>query len=109
MKKSKKEKLELVRGSGNVFRDFGHPDADLLQAKAILAAKIIAAMDDRGWTAREAEKATGVAHTDLSRIRNVKLDRFTLDRLITVLGKLDTEVEISIDVRPRGHAQAVLA
>ncbi|HEU0084085.1 MAG TPA: helix-turn-helix transcriptional regulator [Bradyrhizobium sp.] len=109
MKKSKKEKLELVRGSGNVFRDFGHPDADLLQAKAILAAKIIAAVDGRGWTAREAEKATGVAHTDLSRIRNVKLDRFTLDRMITILGKLDQDIEVTIDVKPRDHGHLVHA
>jgi predicted XRE-type DNA-binding protein len=101
MKKRKEEKLELVRGSGNVFRDFGHPNADLMQAKAILAAKIIAAMDDRGWTALAAEKAAGVAHTDLSRIRNVKLDRFTLDRMITILGKLDGDVEVTIDVKPR--------
>ncbi|MEA2823018.1 MAG: hypothetical protein QOJ86_5022 [Bradyrhizobium sp.] len=93
--------VELIRGSGNVFRDFGHPDADILQAKAVIAARIIGALDDRDWTVREAEKAISVAHTDLSRIRNVKLDRFTLDRLIIVLGKLDTEVEICIDVKPR--------
>lgn len=95
------EKLQLVRGSGNVFRDLGLPNADLEQGKAILAAKIIAALDDRGWTARAAEKATGVAHTDLSRIRNAKLNTFTLDRLITVLGKLDKNVEVRIHVKPR--------
>ena len=33
--------FELVRGSGNVFRDFGVPNADLEQARAVLAAKII--------------------------------------------------------------------
>jgi hypothetical protein len=31
----------LVRGTGNVFRDFATPNADLEQARAILAAKII--------------------------------------------------------------------
>jgi predicted XRE-type DNA-binding protein len=106
---NKKEKLELVRGSGNVFRDFGMPNSDLEQAKAILAAKIIGVMDERGWTARAAEKATGIAHTDLSRIRNVKLDRFTLDRMITILGKLDQDVEVSIEVRPRAHGHRVPA
>ncbi len=40
--------FELVEGSGNVFRDLGDPDADLKQAKAILAARIIAVLDDRG-------------------------------------------------------------
>jgi hypothetical protein len=35
------EAMELVHGSGNVFRDFGHADAAVLQMKAILAAEII--------------------------------------------------------------------
>ena len=36
----KSEKLEVVRGSGNVFRDLGHKNADAEQFKAILAAEI---------------------------------------------------------------------
>jgi hypothetical protein len=34
--------------------------------------------------------------TVISRIRNAKLDRFTLDRMIAILGKLDENVEVSI-------------
>ena len=37
----KTEKLEVVRGSGNVFRDLGRENADTDQFKAILAAEII--------------------------------------------------------------------
>jgi hypothetical protein len=33
----KSEKLEVMRGSGNVFRDLGHKNADVEQFKAILA------------------------------------------------------------------------
>jgi phage-related protein len=33
--------FELVRGSGNVYRDLGKDDADLQQFKALLAAEII--------------------------------------------------------------------
>ena len=44
------EELELVHGSGNVFRDLDDPDADLKQAKAVLAARIIAALDRTGPT-----------------------------------------------------------
>ena len=40
--------FELIDGSGNVFRDLNDPHADLKQAKAILAARIIAILDDRG-------------------------------------------------------------
>jgi predicted XRE-type DNA-binding protein len=101
-----KDDFKLVRGSGNIFQDFGHPNADLEQARAILAANIIDVLDRQGLTARAAEKLTGVSHTDLSRIRNAKLGRFTLDRMIAILGKLDPDLAISIEVKPRGRAKA---
>ena len=73
-------------GSGNVFRDLGDPQADLKQAKAILAARIIAALDERELTVRKAASTTGFAAADFSRIRNADLGRFTLDRLMKMLG-----------------------
>jgi predicted XRE-type DNA-binding protein len=97
--------FELIRGSGNVFHDFGDPDADLEQARAVLAAEIIKVLDERKLTVRAAEHATGVAASEFSRIRNVKLDRFTIDRMITILGKLGQRVDISVDVRPRAIAE----
>ena len=96
--------FELVRGSGNVFRDFGRPNSDLEQARAILAAKIIHVLDERELSVRAAEKLTGVAASEFSRIRNAKLERFTLDRMISILGKLDQEVEVTVNVRPRSAA-----
>lgn len=99
---SKEEKIELVRGSGNVFRDFNYANADVLQAKAHLAARIIGLLDDRGLSIRAAEKLTGFAAADFSRIRNVDLARFSLDRMIKIFISLDDEEnEVYIDVRPR--------
>ena len=91
---------ELIRGSGNIFRDFGDANADLEQARSILASKINAVLDDRKLNARAAENLTGVAASEFSRIRNVKLDRFTIDRMITILGKLGQQVDVEITVRP---------
>ena len=99
-----KDKFELVRGSGNVFRDFGRANAGVEQARAILAAKIIRTLDERGLSTREAERVTGVAHSEFSRIRNAKLERFTLDRMIAILGKLDEEVEVNVTFRSRHPA-----
>jgi predicted XRE-type DNA-binding protein len=98
------EDFELIRGTGNVFRDFGDPNADLEQARAILAAKIINVLDDRKLSVRAAEKLTGVAASEFSRIRNAKLGRFTLDRMITILGKLGQDVDVQVSVRPRAAA-----
>jgi hypothetical protein len=67
------EKLETVRGSGNVFADLGLADADVEQAKALLAAEIIHILDEEGLSVREAERRTGVPYTDFSRIRNAAM------------------------------------
>ena len=99
------DEFKLVHGSGNVFLDFGRSNADLEQARAILATRIIRALDERGLSTREAEKLTGVSHSEFSRLRNARLGRFTLDRMIAILGKLDKDVEINITFRPRQHPQ----
>ena len=95
--------MEIVRGSGNVFRDFGYPDADVRQAKALLAAQIIKVLDAEQLSTRQAEAKTGIAHSEFVRIRNVNLGRFTIDRLVTILGRLGQEVEFSFTVRPRSR------
>ena len=84
----KSETLEVVRGSGNVFRDLGHENADAEQFKAILAAEIIKALDRERLTVRAARIRIGRAAADFSRIRNADLGRFTADRLISILNRL---------------------
>jgi predicted XRE-type DNA-binding protein len=97
---AKEEKIELVHGSGNVFRDFGDPDADVRQAKALLAANVIAILDDSHLSTRKAQSLTGIDQSDFSRIRNAQLDRFTIDRLMTILNKFDRRVDIKVTVHP---------
>ena len=96
----KGEKIEVVRGSGNVFRDLGHADADLMQLKAILAAEIIKMLDKKDLSVRAAHAQTGFAAADFSRIRNADLGRFTVDRLISIINRLGARIEIEVCVRP---------
>lgn len=100
-----KDDFELVRGSGNVFHDFGDPDADVKQAKTILAAQIIGILDDRKLTVRKAASISEFAAADFSRVRNADLGRFTLDRLIRMLGTLDDSIEVTIQLGPRTKRQ----
>lgn len=98
--------MELVRGTGNVFRDLGLPNANLEQLRAILAAKIVGVLDDRKLTIRGAQDLTGIAAADFSRIRQAKLDRFTVDRLMNILDRLGQEVEVEVRIHPRTEAAA---
>lgn len=96
---------ELIRGSGNVFRDLGDPLGDIKQAKAILAARIIAVLDERKLTVRKAASVTGFAAADFWRVRGADLGRFTLDRLIRMLSSLDDTLEVTVHIAPRSDVQ----
>lgn len=96
---TKDNRFELVRGSGNAFRDFDHPAADIEQTKAILAAQIIGILDDEGLSTRKAQERTGINYADFTRIRNAQLGRFTIDRLMTILNRLGRRVEMKVSVR----------
>ncbi|HXY99201.1 MAG TPA: helix-turn-helix transcriptional regulator [Stellaceae bacterium] len=99
----KKGSVKVVRGSGNVFADFGYPDADVRQAKALMGAQIVKILDREGLSTRQAEARTGVSHSEFSRIRRAGFSRFTIDRLMTILGRLGQEVKISVKVHARSE------
>jgi len=96
----KAKAMEVIRGSGNVFADFGYPNAATEQLKALLAAQIVNVLDRETLTVRGAEANTGIAAADFSRIRRVKLDRFTIDRLINILERLNQQVDVKVKVKP---------
>ena len=93
--------IEIVRGSGNVLRDLGLENPELRQLKALLAGQIVRVLDERQLSVRLAHEITGIAASDFSRIRQVKLERFTVDRLMGALSRLGQEVEVSVRVHPR--------
>ncbi len=93
--------IEVVHGSGNVFRDMGLPNPDLEQLRSILASRIIRLLEEQGLTVRKAQEITGVAAADFSRIRRARLGRFTVDRLMTILARLGDEIEVTVTERTR--------
>ena len=105
----KSKSIEVVRGSGNVFRDFGRASADVDQMKAVLAAEIIKMLDREKLSVRAAHARTGIAAADFSRIRNADLGRFTVDRLMSVINRLGSRVEVKVRVREVHPEEAAIA
>jgi predicted XRE-type DNA-binding protein len=95
----REDPIEVVRGTGNAFRDLGSKSPDAAQFKAILATEIIKALDRESLTVRQANARTGIAAADFSRIRNADLNRFTVDRLMNILNKLGSRIEVKVRVR----------
>lgn len=102
-------KRDVVRGSGNVYRDLRHADADLKQFKALLAAEILKTLDREQLSVRQAHARTGIQAADFSRIRNADLGRFTLDRLVTIINRLGSRVEVKVKVTRSGRAHHAAA
>ena len=95
----KKEPLEIVRGSGNIYRDFNVPDADVRQLKAILAAEIIKTLDKKGLSVRKAQSLTGIDAGDFSRVRSADFRRISVERLMTMINGLGSRVEVAVKLR----------
>lgn len=91
--------IETIQGSGNVFRDLGLPNPELEQLRTSLAAEIIAVLDEQRLSVRQAQALTGIAAADFSRIRNARLGRFTVDRLMTILHRLGRPVDVTVTPR----------
>ena len=108
-KKIKDETLEIVRGSGNVFRDFNRNNPDLEQLRSILAARILKVLDEKKLSVRKAQRLTGFAAADFSRIRSADIGRFTTDRLMTMLYRLGQEVKVSVKIHTRAGFEQTFA
>ena len=98
----KREEFEVIPGSGNVYRDLAKKNADIEQFKALLAAEIIKTLDREGLSVRKAHLRTGIAAADFSRIRRADLGRFTADRLMTIINRLGSRIEVAMKVRRTG-------
>jgi len=106
----KKQELELIRGSGNIYRDLSIPDADVRQLKAILAAEIIKTLDKKGLSVRKAQTLTGIDAGDFSRIRNADFRRMSVERLITIINRLGSRIVVAVKVkRARASQHAAMA
>lgn len=91
---------DIIQGSGNVFADLGfeNPEEELLKAQ--LVREIRALIKRRRLTQAKAGALLGLAQSDVSALANGKVARFSLERLLRCVRRLDREVEIVI--RPAG-------
>jgi predicted XRE-type DNA-binding protein len=98
----------ITKGSGNIFADMDFKDPEAWQGKARLAAEIMAAIARRKWTQKEAAAHLGVTQAEISNIRRGQFDRFTLDRLLHYLRRLERDISIQVTTR-QDHKEGHLA
>ncbi|HLE36102.1 MAG TPA: helix-turn-helix transcriptional regulator [Candidatus Acidoferrales bacterium] len=97
-----------ISSSGNVFADLGLPRAEEALAKAELAQKIYAIIQQRRLTQAQAAEILGVDQPKISALKRGRLSGFSLERMVRFLILLGRDVEIVVKPRPRKRAQARL-
>ena len=92
------ERLKMERGSGNVFRDIGFsPDeAQNLVLRSALMTRVERFVKRGGMTQSEAARALGVSQPRLNDLLRGKIDKFSLDALVNMLGHAGMRVELTV-------------
>ena len=106
MAKRRDESATITRGSTNVFKDLGYPDAAERQAKLRLAYALNQVLEHRGLTQAVAGSLLGLSQPKVSALRNYKLAGFSVERLMTLLNAMGQDVEIVIKSKPRSRQSA---
>lgn len=89
------DEVEIEIGTGTVFQQLGLPNPEERLRKARLMNVINAVMKRRGLSQKDAAEATGLNQADISRIQHGRGARYSTDRLLNILARLGTDVEIT--------------
>ena len=86
--------LRARESSGNVFRDLGFAprEAENLRARSELMIRLTKIIKARGLTQAAAAKLFGVSQPRISDLTRGKIDRFSIDSLVEMLGHAGVQV-----------------
>ena len=101
MKRRKSTSVEV--GSGNVFADLGLKDADQLMARSQIGFHVFKILEQKKLKQREIARILGIAQSDVSHLMNGHFSRFTTDKLLDFLRRLDRKVTIEVSPHRKGE------
>jgi predicted XRE-type DNA-binding protein len=103
MSTKKPRPIEFEAGSGNVFADLGLRDADQLLARAQIGYHVFKILKDGKLKQRQIAGVLGIAQPDVSHLMNGHFSRFTTDKLLDFLRRLDRKVTIEVSRHHKGE------
>jgi len=103
MSSKKLSEIEFETGSGNIFADLGLDEADELYTRACLGVQVMKILKDRRYSQKEAAEFLGLKQPEISAIMRAKFSRFSQERLIGFLNKLNQKVTIEVSRHRKGE------
>jgi predicted XRE-type DNA-binding protein len=103
MRKNDKAKSPFEEGSGNVFADLELDDADELFARGRIGFHVYQLLKAKKLTQREITSLLGIKQPEVSHLMNGHFSRFSTDKLLEFLKRLERKVTIKISPRKPGE------
>lgn len=103
MSTKKRNAIGFEEGSGNVFADLGLKDANQLLARAQIGFHVFTILKAKKLKQREISGVLGIAQPDVSHLMNGHFSRFTTDKLLDFLKRLDRKVTIEVSRHHKGE------
>jgi predicted XRE-type DNA-binding protein len=97
------EEIEMYEGSGNVYADLELEDADELLTRSQIGFLVFKILENRKLKQREIASVLGIAQPDVSHLMNGHFSRFTTDKLLDFLKRLDQKVTIQVSSHHTGE------
>ena len=90
--------IRFEESSGNVFLDIGfsEKEAERELLRSDLAFEVYSILEERKLTQSEIGKVLDIDQSDVSRLKNGDFQRFSVERLFTLLNRLNRNVEVHI-------------
>jgi len=101
MKKNSDIKFE--RGSGNVFDDLGLDDSDELYTRAQIGFHVIRTLKEQKLKQKQISDILGIEQPEVSHLMNGHFSRFSAEKLLAFLHKLELKVTIHISIHKKGE------
>lgn len=100
---AREEKVKVTRRTGNVFAQLGRPEADDLLRKSRVLGVINEVLEERRLDQSAAAEILKIDQADVSRLMHGKLSRFSLERLLTLVDRLEVAIDLHQDRDAQGH------
>lgn len=98
--------IKATAGSDNIFADLGfaNPEEELLKAKLIRELRAI--IKRRKLTQTKAAELLGLKQPDVSALITGRVGKFSIDRIVRCLDRLDYRVDVVIRHKPARRASS---
>lgn len=98
-----KTQIEFEESSGNIFADLGFADADELYARGLIGCHVVTLLNAKKMKQYELADLLHVKQAEISHLLNGHFSRFTTDKLMEFVTRLDHKITIQISPHKQGE------